>query len=227
MGGYGYCLQTTASTGVRLVVLEVMAQNDMLKRYLDAGIAFTQMTRARAEEIITELVKAGEIQRDQVQSQVDELIERSRRNTDQLVALVRQEVTNQFSQLPLATKDDLKSLERWLSDKLGGAVGRASSARSSTRSPSSAGKPAAATRPASTATNKALSAKSAATKRPAAASTKAAKAAKGTTTKATRSAKSTTAKASTSVRSTTAKTAKAAKKTTAKKASPSGTGSGA
>ena len=38
-----------------------MAQNDMLKRYLDAGIAFTQMTRAKAEEIVKDLVKRGDI----------------------------------------------------------------------------------------------------------------------------------------------------------------------
>jgi polyhydroxyalkanoate synthesis regulator phasin len=189
-----------------------MAQNDMLKRYLDAGIAFTQMTRARAEEIISELVKAGEIQRDQVQSQVDELIERSRKNTDQLVALVRQEVAAQFSQLPVATKDDLKSLERWLSERLSGAVGRASSARPSTRS---AGKSAAAKRAAG-GTAKAV--KSTAAKRTAPAKSAAAK-----TTKA---AKSTTAKASGAAKSTTAKATKSAKKT-AKKASPSSTSSGA
>jgi polyhydroxyalkanoate synthesis regulator phasin len=96
-----------------------MAQNDMLKRYLDAGIAFTQMTRAKAEEIVKDLVTAGEVQRDQMQAQVDELIERSRRNTDQLLALVRQEVSTQFAQLGLVTKDDLESLARRLGERFG------------------------------------------------------------------------------------------------------------
>src|ERR1700730_9875699 len=96
-----------------------MAQTDMLRQYLDAGIAFTQMTRARAEEIVKELVKAGEVQREQVQTQVDDLVERSRRNTDQLLTMVRNEVSSQFSQLGLATRDELRSLERRLSDRLG------------------------------------------------------------------------------------------------------------
>ena len=52
-----------------------MAQRDLLKRYLDAGMAFTAMSKTRAEAIVRELVRAGEIQRDQVQSQVDELLE--------------------------------------------------------------------------------------------------------------------------------------------------------
>jgi polyhydroxyalkanoate synthesis regulator phasin len=82
-----------------------MAQRDLLKRYLDAGMAFTAMTKTRAEGIVRELVKAGEISRDQVQTQVDELIERSRRNTDHLVALVRKEVTSQLGDLNTTIRD--------------------------------------------------------------------------------------------------------------------------
>ena len=82
-----------------------MAQRDLLKRYLDAGMAFTSMTKSRAEGIVRELVKAGEISRDQVQTQVDELIERSRRNTDHLVAIVRKEVTSQLGDLNTAIRD--------------------------------------------------------------------------------------------------------------------------
>src|SRR5947208_1924392 len=88
-----------------------MPKNDMLKRYLDAGIAFTQMTRARAEGIVKDLVKAGEVQRDQTQERVDELMDRSRKNTEQLLELVRAEVRQQFSAMGLATKDDIERIE--------------------------------------------------------------------------------------------------------------------
>src|SRR4051794_2255822 len=47
-----------------------MPEQDLFKRYLDAGVAFTQMTRAKAEELVKEWVKAGEVQRDQVQERV-------------------------------------------------------------------------------------------------------------------------------------------------------------
>ena len=93
-----------------------MAQNDMLKRYLDAGMAFTQLTRARAEAIVKDLVKAGELQREQTQERVDDLLERSRKNTDQLRDLVRKEIREQLSSIGLATKEDIARLER----KLGG-----------------------------------------------------------------------------------------------------------
>ena len=38
-----------------------MAQTDMLRRYLDAGLAFTKMTQDRAEAIVRDLVRAGEV----------------------------------------------------------------------------------------------------------------------------------------------------------------------
>jgi polyhydroxyalkanoate synthesis regulator phasin len=75
-----------------------MAENDMLKRYLEAGMAFTQMTRSRAEAIVKDLVHAGEVQREQAQDRVEELVERSRKNTDALLALVRKEIRAQLDE---------------------------------------------------------------------------------------------------------------------------------
>ena len=88
-----------------------MPENETLKRYLDAGMAFTQLTRARAEEIVKDLVKRGEVRREQVQEQVEELLDRSRQNTEMLVGVVRKEIADQLGNLGLATKDDIKRLE--------------------------------------------------------------------------------------------------------------------
>jgi polyhydroxyalkanoate synthesis regulator phasin len=96
-----------------------MAQNNTFKRYLDAGTAFMEMPRKRAENIVKDLVKAGELQRKQAQQAVDDLLERSRKNTEQLVDLVRREITTQLSTLGVATKDDIARLESRLAS-LGG-----------------------------------------------------------------------------------------------------------
>src|SRR3954469_20946937 len=88
-----------------------MPQNDFLKRYLDAGMAFTQLSRSRAEAIVKDLVKAGEVQRDQTSERVDELVDRSRKNTEQFMDMIRKEVSKQLSTLGFATKDDLAKLE--------------------------------------------------------------------------------------------------------------------
>ena len=88
-----------------------MAQNDLLKRYLDAGMQFTQMTQKRAEAIVRDLVKAGEVQAETAQGLVGDLVDRSRRNTEQLVTTIRSEVRNQLSVVEVVTKDAIARLE--------------------------------------------------------------------------------------------------------------------
>ena len=95
-----------------------MAENDMFKRYLDAGMAFTQLTRARAEEMVKELVKAGELQRDQAQDRV-EVLDRSRKNTDQLLDMMRKEISKQLAAFGVATKDNIARLERGVRRRAG------------------------------------------------------------------------------------------------------------
>jgi polyhydroxyalkanoate synthesis regulator phasin len=107
-----------------------MAQNDLLKRYLDAGLAFTQMTQQRAEAIARDLVKTGEVQREQAQSFVEDLLERSRRNTERMVENVRKEVRSQLASRRVATKADIARLERRI-DRLTGAAKKSPAKRKS------------------------------------------------------------------------------------------------
>jgi len=76
-----------------------MAQTDALKKYLDAGMAFTQVTRKRAEQVVKELVAAGELHRSQAKSAIEDLIERSRSNAELLSEQVRKEVASQLARL--------------------------------------------------------------------------------------------------------------------------------
>jgi polyhydroxyalkanoate synthesis regulator phasin len=84
-----------------------MARGDGFRKYVEAGAVLGHVTRARAEEIVRELVNAGEVQRDQAQHWVDDLVERSRKATDGLVDVVRHEVSNQLSSLGIKSVDDL------------------------------------------------------------------------------------------------------------------------
>jgi polyhydroxyalkanoate synthesis regulator phasin len=89
-----------------------MAQNDLMKRLLDAGLQFTQMTQRRAEELVADLVKAGEVQAEQAQTFVAELYDRSRKNSEELVDRVRAEVRSQVAALDLVTRDVVNRLEQ-------------------------------------------------------------------------------------------------------------------
>ena len=84
-----------------------MATNDSLQRYIDAGIAFTQMTRKKAEELVTELVQSGDLQRGDAKARVDELLERSRQGTEVIMTTVRTEVTRQLGAVGIANLEDL------------------------------------------------------------------------------------------------------------------------
>jgi polyhydroxyalkanoate synthesis regulator phasin len=76
-----------------------MANNERIRKYLDAGSVFGQVTRGRAEEIVRELVNAGDIQRSQAQEWVDTLVERSRKSSEQIIETVRREVAAQLSRV--------------------------------------------------------------------------------------------------------------------------------
>jgi polyhydroxyalkanoate synthesis regulator phasin len=76
-----------------------MASNERIRKYLDAGSVFGQVTRGRSEEIVRELVNAGDIQRNQAQEWVDTLVDRSRRSSEQIIELVRHEVAAQLSRV--------------------------------------------------------------------------------------------------------------------------------
>ena len=91
-----------------------MAENNILKRYLDAGVAFSAMNRVKAEAFVKDLVQAGEVQAEQAQATVADLLERSRKNTEELVEQIRKEITASADSLGLATVADLSRLERMI-----------------------------------------------------------------------------------------------------------------
>jgi polyhydroxyalkanoate synthesis regulator phasin len=86
-----------------------MAANERIKKYLEAGTVFGQVTRARAEEIVKELASAGDIQRGQTQEWVDNLVERSRRTSEQVLDLVRHEVSAQLDKIDSKAIENIAS----------------------------------------------------------------------------------------------------------------------
>jgi polyhydroxyalkanoate synthesis regulator phasin len=84
-----------------------MANKDPFQKYLDAGIAFTNMTRAKAEELVQELVKSGEFQGSDARAWVDDLLERSRKGREALLVQVRHEVSRQLESVGITSLEDV------------------------------------------------------------------------------------------------------------------------
>lgn len=106
-----------------------------------SGVA--ELTRNRAEDLVKDLVHAGELGRDQAAGAVRELLERSRSNRRELLELIRTEIRHQVAALGLASTRDLERLERRVA-RLEGQVagpgsGRKTSARKATRKTTAGG----------------------------------------------------------------------------------------
>jgi polyhydroxyalkanoate synthesis regulator phasin len=200
-----------------------MPENDLLKRLLDAGMTLTAVTQARAEEVIRDLVQAGAVQRDQAQSNIDELIERSRRNRERWLETARAELDQRLEQLDLATRGDLEHMVQRVAETVVAAVRQVMPERGDEQAPPARPSPGPGTAAGTSAASKTAAKKTAARKT--AASKTAAKktSAKKTSAKKT-SAKKTSAKTASAkkspARTTSAKTTPA-KKSPAKK-SPAG-----
>ena len=85
---------------------------DEVRRLALFGSGVAELTRHQAEQIVKDLVKAGDVRRQQASSAAREIYDRSRENRKQLTNIVRTEIQNQIQNLGLASKRDLERLER-------------------------------------------------------------------------------------------------------------------
>lgn len=138
-----------------------MARDDRLKKVQGVGADFLETARARAEEFLRELSRAGGDTQEKAQGALDELVEGGRKGTEQLVSLIRREITAQLGLLGLATKEDLAALER----RLSAGTAKAAPARKTTARKTAGATTAAGTAPAKTAARKSPARKAAATKK--------------------------------------------------------------
>lgn len=85
---------------------------DEVRRLALFGSGVAELTRHQAEQIIKDLVKAGDVRRQQASSAARDLYDRSRENRKQMTSIIRSEIQNQVQNLGLASKRDLERLER-------------------------------------------------------------------------------------------------------------------
>jgi len=88
--------------------------DDGFRKYLAAGNVLTTVTRARAEEIVRELMNTGDSQRSQAQQRLDDIIERSRAATEELVDRVRREVSTQLAARGIEPEDVARQVSDFL-----------------------------------------------------------------------------------------------------------------
>jgi polyhydroxyalkanoate synthesis regulator phasin len=94
--------------------IPTIPQSSDWQRVLETGMQFTELRRSQARAIVSDLVAQGHVARDQMGAAVDEVLELSRRRSEDLRKVVQNEVQRQLGALGLATRADLAALERRL-----------------------------------------------------------------------------------------------------------------
>jgi polyhydroxyalkanoate synthesis regulator phasin len=78
-----------------------------MRRYLKAGMTFTDVTRARANELLRELIKSGESERLKAQDWVEDFVKTGRHRSGAFISTVRGELRKPFKGLGFTSVDDL------------------------------------------------------------------------------------------------------------------------
>lgn len=95
-----------------------MAANPLLKRMLDAGMQFTEMSQKQAEKLVKEFVKAGQARKKDTDEMVRQIVERGRGLSEQIVASVQAELAKQMSKFA-GRLDDVEGRVEALATKVG------------------------------------------------------------------------------------------------------------
>lgn len=89
---------------------------EQLERSLLMGIGLFSLTREKAQAIVEELVKQGEVARSEVKDVTEHLVERGEEERHAFRKVVRQEVESTLTDMHIATQSDLKVLQKKLAD---------------------------------------------------------------------------------------------------------------
>ena len=133
-----------------------MAANPTLKKMLDAGMQFTEMSQKQAEKIVKEFVKAGQARKKDSDELVRQMVDRGRSLSEQVFAAIQAELAKQMgkfasrlddvegrvealaAKVGLAAKATAEKVAEKATPKMAPAPPAASSAAPSTASPSTA-----------------------------------------------------------------------------------------
>jgi len=84
-----------------------MAQMDGLKRYLEAGLTLTKVTRSRAEQLVRDLIQEGQVDSARAQEWVEDLVSTSHERSEAFISSVRSEVRSQLAAVGVTDLDEL------------------------------------------------------------------------------------------------------------------------
>jgi polyhydroxyalkanoate synthesis regulator phasin len=70
-----------------------------IKKFIEAGVQFSEMSRDKAEEIVRKMVKSGDLRAKDAEQTIQTLVDRGRETTERIAAGVQAEVAKQLAVL--------------------------------------------------------------------------------------------------------------------------------
>ena len=75
------------------------------KKLIDAGVAFSQLTQSRAEALVAEIVKLGQVETQDTQARIEAFVTGSLSAVERIGSMVQDEVTRQLRHFGLIDKE--------------------------------------------------------------------------------------------------------------------------
>ena len=89
---------------------------DILHKILYAGIGLAALSEQKAQEIVADLEKRGEVSAEEGKKLAQELVEKARQQAQDIRRFVSQEVEKVSSKVKIVSRDDFDALERRVAD---------------------------------------------------------------------------------------------------------------
>ena len=88
----------------------------MIKKAMLLGIGLISLTKEKAEEIVDDLIKRGEVSREERFKMVDKLLREAEKKEEELTGKINEIVQNTITQVGLASKKDLEAISKRLAE---------------------------------------------------------------------------------------------------------------
>lgn len=89
---------------------------EMIKKAMLLGLGVMSLTREKAQDVVDDLIKRGEVSKDERFPMVDKLLKEAEKHEEELTAKINERVQNVIAKMGLATKKDLEDISRRLEE---------------------------------------------------------------------------------------------------------------
>ena len=89
---------------------------DIISKVINLGFGALIVTKENVEELIDEMVKKGEIKKDEAKAQVNELFKKVSSSKQEIVSMIEKIVENVLHKLDIPTRNELQQMQKKLEE---------------------------------------------------------------------------------------------------------------